>query len=105
MARPIKSLIPTLLLALCVALCCPPALAAQKNAVTYLREGDSGVLMLEGPATGVQRFSIQTIGASCYTCEVSGTLRRQIGQPDDAVGNDTCRETSETRGPKLGVRN
>jgi hypothetical protein len=55
------------------------AKAADPRPGKYILDKDTGTLDIRRDARGVLVFEIQTIGANCHTCEVSGVIRNGVG--------------------------
>lgn len=55
------------------------------NLGTYIRVGDSGTLTIEKSDPNKQVFSIDSIGSNCHTCEVMGSVTKNVGKADVAT--------------------
>lgn len=52
----------------------------------YIRSGDSGVLKIERQH-GQTSFSLETTGANCHSCSMSGQIKGRYAQTDDESGD------------------
>jgi len=55
----------------------------------YIREGDSGTLTVQSLRHNKLRFEIESIGANCHLCSVSGVISGAIGHADSWAADES----------------
>jgi hypothetical protein len=53
----------------------------------YIRQSDSGRMIVKRAGSGELRFEIESVGSNCHTCEVSGSVNGWSGQADGQEGS------------------
>ena len=61
--------------------------ASDLNDGTYIREGDTGTLVIKKADNGNQTFQLDTTGANGHSCSVDGLIKKGIGYDSDEA---TC---------------
>jgi hypothetical protein len=75
-----------------LALCCSLA-AAQGAGLApgeYIGESGSGNLMINQPAGGGQKFTLQAYGANGHSCDVDGVIRGRQAKVETEPGSKAC---------------
>lgn len=67
--------------------------ASAQEAGTYVREGNTGVLVVKPSSDGTASFKIVSYGSGLHTCEIEGPLRERRGTVPTARGE--CEITFE----------
>lgn len=57
----------------------------------FVRGGDTGTLVIRRDAQGTLRFDIESTGANCHQCGVSGVIRGNTGYADGDGSPSQCR--------------
>jgi hypothetical protein len=69
----------------------------------YILDHDNGTLSIQQDRQDQSLFKIETIGANCHTCDVSGVIQNGVGRSDAAYGEAQCRIAFAIHGTSIEV--
>jgi len=69
----------------------------------YILNHYNGTLRIQRDGLDQSHFKIETVGANCHTCDVSGMIQNGVGRSDPADGGEQCRIAFASHGASIEV--